>query len=141
MAMTSNVTLRGTSLHEGRFTFNLVHTLAAGVSTDTLMGLAVSIDTTANNAVHLAGDGEAIIGAIFGPPEVDMQGNMVCTVDTLGGIEMQVLAADPATRGTTPVGAGGGKIKAGPSLTDKRVWIASNAGLTSAARTATVMFL
>lgn len=140
MAMTSNVTLRGTSLHEGRFTFNLIHTLAAGVSTDTLMGLGVSIDTTANNAVHLAGDGEALIGAIV-IAEQDMQGNLVCTVDTLGGIEMQVLAADPATRGTTPVGAGGGKIKAGPSLTDKRVWIASNAGLTSAARTATVMFL
>ena len=140
MAMTSNVTLRGTSLNEGRFTFNLVHTLAAGVSTDTLMGLAVSIDTTANNAVHLAGNGEELIGAIV-IAEQDMQGNLVCTVDTLGGVEMQVLAADPATRGTTPVGAGAGKIKAGASLTDKRVWICSNAGLTSAARTATVMFL
>lgn len=139
MAMTSNVTLRGTSLHEGRFTFNLVHTLGTA-TTDSLMGLAVSIDTTANNAVHLAADNEAIIGAIV-IVEQDMQGNLVCTVDTLGGVEMQVVAADPATRGTTPVGAGAGKIKAGASLTDKRVWICSNAGLTSAARTATVMFL
>lgn len=139
MAMTGKVTLRGTSLHEGRFTFNLVHTLGSA-STDSLMGLAVSIDTTANNAVHLSGDGEAIIGAIV-IAEQDQQGRLTCTVDTLGGIEMQVLAADPATRGTTPVGAGNGKIKAGASLTDKRVWIASNEGLTSAARTATVMFL
>lgn len=134
--------LEGTVSDETRNTFLLPNTV-----TQDDIGKAVTIDTSADNAAKLAGDGDAILGRLA---NVEIEGsgsNKVVhgMVENLGGFNLPVATGVTLARGASVVGAldtvdtsngGAGYVKAGASP-DVRFCVVSTAKQTSE-RTVTV---
>lgn len=136
--MLAKVNLRGTSNNEERYTYNLSDSVITHENKATYLGRAVEIDNTVDCGVKLATDGGAIYGRIL-TIEVEQTGERICTVETLGGLNLPVLAGvNTLTRGVTPLGAGSGFIKNG-TVASTRIFVVDTSFI-AMDRTATVMF-
>ena len=108
--MLGKITLRGTSNIEERYTYLLTDAAITNENKADYIGRAVELDTSADCAVKLATDGGVIYGRIL-TIEVEMTGEKVAAIETLGGLQLPVAEGATLTRGTIPVGAGDGFIK------------------------------
>lgn len=136
--MLGNVTLQGTSNEVERYTYLITDAAITHANKGDYLGRAVELDTTTDCAVKLATDGGAIYGRIL-TVEVEMTGEKLCTVETLGGLQLPVLAGvSTITRGLTPVGAGNGFIKNG-TVASTRIFVVDTRKLATDGNV-TVMF-
>jgi hypothetical protein len=89
--------------------------LAAGI-TNADIGKAVSLDTSADNKVKLAGDGDVIIGRLLTVENRVNEGQLIGTVAFRFAEKLPIKAglagAEVVVRGSTVVGAGAGEVKA-----------------------------
>ena len=100
------ISLVGIPQNEFRFTFNL----ATGI-TKADEGKPVALDTSANNTVKLAGDGDVIIGNLKVVENRIVEGILVGTVEMKGGFTWT--KSGTVNRGDGVVGAGSGAVKTG----------------------------
>lgn len=77
----------------------------------TLVGHAVSLDTSAANSVKLAADGDVIIGRIATAERRKVEGTTVAAVELKFIGKVPLKASDTAAVGDTVVGAGNGEVK------------------------------
>lgn len=107
--MAYGITLKGITFPDFNLGFNLTDTVA---DVDAVIGLAVTQDTSAANAVKLATDGAEVLGRILACEDRTSQGGgVVVTVETKGGLALPYTTAPSI--GDVVVGAGNGKVKAG----------------------------
>ena len=136
--MLGKITLRGTSNNEERYGYLITDAEITHANKADYYGRAVEIDNTRDCAVKLATDGGKIYGRIL-VIEVEMTGEKLVTVETLGGLNMPVVAGvNTLTRGVTPLGAGSGYIKDGTEVS-ARIFTVDTSSI-AVDRTATVMF-
>lgn len=136
--MLGKIKLRGTSNNEERYGYNITDAEITNDNKANYYGRAVEIDPTRDCAVKLATDGGTVYGRIL-VIEVEMTGEKVCTVETLGGLNLPVIAGtNTLTRGVTPVGAGAGFIKDGTEEST-RIFVVDISDI-AVDQTATVMF-
>ena len=136
--MLGKITLRGTSNNEERYGYRITDAAITNANKADYIGRAVEIDATQDCAVKLATDDGAIYGRIL-TIEVEMTGEKLVTVETLGGLNLPVLTGvTTLTRGVTPVGAGNGFIKNG-TVASTRVFVVDTSSI-AVDGTATVMF-
>lgn len=118
--MPYGVTLNGQTFPDFNLTFNLTG-LAKDTDVDSLIGLAVTQDTSAANSVKLAEDGGKIIGRIFLVEDRTSQGGgIVATIETCGGMTLPYKTAPSI--GDIVEGAGDGFVKTSSSESGPRVW-------------------
>lgn len=96
--------------------FYLTFKLASGI-TNSHVGYAVSIDTSAANTVKLAAAADTIIGRLATVESRTVEGQLVGTVaikfsDTLPIDTVNATGSSAVIVGSTVVGSGGGKVKA-----------------------------
>lgn len=85
MATLGLVSLRGLYVEAFTWTF-----LGASTLTTADVGKAVTLDTTANNTVKLAGDGERILGLLEAVENRVQDGVITCTVACKGGFKFNL---------------------------------------------------
>lgn len=105
------VSLRGIFVEEFQFPFNV----ASGITRDD-EGKAVTVDTTSDNTVKLAGDGDPIVGRLAIVENRQVEGINVGTVSLKGGM---ALPTDGSTVnvGDTVVGSTtAGKVKSAAAV-------------------------
>ena len=92
----------------------------SGAVTQADVGKAVTLDTTAQNTVKLAGDGDPILGRLETFEDRTVEGVKVGTVSIQGGMKFPKTAAAIAV-GNSIVGGGGGLVKADVSANGHNV--------------------
>ena len=108
--MLGKITLRGTSNNEERYGYRITDAAITNANKADYIGRAVEIDATQDCAAKLATDGGAIYGRIL-TIEVEMTGEKLVTVETLGGLNLPVLSGvTTLTRGVTPLGGSNSTI-------------------------------
>lgn len=100
------VTLQGYYFDDWQFTFNL----AAGITTADI-GKAVSIDTSADNKVKLAGDGDPIFGRLISVEDRSQEGLLVGAVALKFASTLPIKDGEVVARGDSVQGAGSGEVK------------------------------
>lgn len=101
------VTLNGYHFEDSMLTFNL----ASGITASDV-GKAVSVDTSANNTVKLAGDGDEIIGRLETVELRTQEGLNVGTVALRFAQLLPIKSGETINVGDGLVGAGSGEVKA-----------------------------
>lgn len=96
---------------DSQFTVNL----AAGI-TSASIGLAVTQDTSADNQVKLAGNGDEIIGILYTVEDRINEGELVGTVEFRFAAQLKIKSglsgAQVVARGSRICGAGAGEVRA-----------------------------
>jgi hypothetical protein len=103
----NKVSLRGFHFEDWSLTFNL----AAGITTNDV-GKAVSVDTSADNKVKLAADGDTIVGRLASVEDRAVEGQLVGAVELKFANLLPIKTGQVVARGDTVVGAGNGEVKA-----------------------------
>lgn len=100
-----------------QFTLNL----AAGI-TSADVGKAVSVDTSADNQVKLAADGEEIVGVIYTVEPRVNEGQLIGTIELKFSAKLPIKSglsgAKVVARGKRLLGAGAGEVRAYDPATD-----------------------
>lgn len=99
-------TLRGYHFEDWSFTFNL----ATGITAADI-GKAVSLDTTGNNKVKLAGDGDVIVGMLSTVEDRVVEGQLVGAVELKFANILPIKSGNTVAVGDSVQGAGGGEVK------------------------------
>lgn len=133
MAYSLNAVVPSTfSLPDFTFTMNV-----SGAVTLQDVGKAVSLDTTQDNTVKLAGDGDEIYGRLASVETGGLDGLTVGAVETKFQAPLPVKAGltgfAVVARGDTVVGAGNGEVKAKNSGSAKTPNLSDNIVLTAPA--------
>lgn len=108
------VTTTGIIVQESRLTWNGTPDITVNHT-----GHAATIDTTQDNTVKLAGDGDPILGQIE-VVEIETTGEVIVNVAIAGGYRLACEPNAQFTAGDTVVGAGDGLVKSGGASTDLR---------------------
>lgn len=128
----TQVALHGYTFEDSQLTTKL----AAGITKDSV-GLAVTQDTSADNTVKLAGDGDEILGVLYTFEDRVIEGQKVGTIKFRFADKLKVKAglagAQVVARGSKLCGAGSGEVRAIDPATDTdlaqihapRVWAVS----------------
>lgn len=119
------VTLRGFHWEYSSLTFNLASTIVAAD-----IGKAVSLDTSGNNKVKLAADGDAIVGRLSTVEDRVVEGIRVGAVELQFANVLPIAASAVATLavGNTVVGAGNGEVKAAGTHNPRNNFVAEIIG-------------
>lgn len=117
MATLGTVSLRGLYVEAFIWTF-----LGATGMTAADVGKAVTLDTTANNTVKLAGDGNAIIGILESVEVRTQDGVITCAVATRGGFKFLL---NPNATASSPdeTPAVGEYIEGGTATDTTKGWV------------------
>lgn len=107
----NKVTLRGFHFED----FHLTVNLAAGITTNDV-GKGVTWDTSSNNKMKLAGDGDEIVARLETVEDRKVDGMLVGAVEfrfaNVLPIKSGLAGAEAVVVGSTVVGAGAGEVKA-----------------------------
>lgn len=126
------------TLPDFTFTMNV-----SGAVTRAHVGRAVALDTTADNTVKLAGDGDEIYGRLESLETGGLDGLTVGAVSTKFQAPLPVKAGlaglNVVARGDTVVGAGDGEVKAANDGSAKTPDITNNTVLTAPAANSVVV--
>ena len=93
------------------FAFTMFLKAGHGLTDDELIGRAVTLDTTADATVEVAGDGDAVYGRIFQVEDRSQEGVVTVTVETRFRKRLKKASGTTMARGDTAVGAGDGLVK------------------------------
>lgn len=112
MAFNPNqVVLDGFTQHDFAFTMYLA--AGHGLTDEQLIGRVVSLDTTADATVKVAGADEPIYGRIFQVEDRSQEGVVTVTVETRFRKRLKKQTGTAFTRGVSAVGEGNGLVKPG----------------------------
>lgn len=112
MAFPNQVVLDGFTQHN--FAFTMFLKAGHGLTDAELIGRAVTLDTTADATVEVAGDGDNIYGRIFQVEDRSQEDVVTVTVETRFRKRLKKEADNSVViaRGESVVGAGDGLVKA-----------------------------
>lgn len=104
----SGISLRG--IYQDAFNYPFY---VSGSPTQSDVGKAVSLDTTAANTVKLAADGDPIFGVLVSLEDRTVEGIKIGAVATKGGFKLPVVSggAGAISVGSEVQGAGSGEVK------------------------------
>lgn len=103
----AGVTVEGLDFPDFEMTY-----LVSGTIADTDKGKAVTLDTTADNTVKLAGDGDPIFGRLITYENRVQEGIKVGTVAKKFSAALLIKTGETVNVGDAVVGAGSGEVKA-----------------------------
>lgn len=122
----TQVALQGYDFPEYQLTFKLKSDIVAAD-----VGKAVVQDTSAANTVKLAGDGDAIMGALSSFEDRTIEGQKVGMVELKFAKKLKIKTGETVVVGDRLVGAGNGEVKALAQPANEGT--PSGAGVTAAA--------